>query len=136
MVRTAGQYCSSFFQKIKDAFVYYFEVEKQGTFPDAFLSKWKLFKTGLKKADAEARQNGEKKADEGKVDDFTHLPTCPMHMYSHHVFSAFLWHLFLLVLPFTRAFELLNPNTTTTIPILILSTTLFYNFVYNFVYNL
>ena len=65
MERTDGQYSSSYFQKIKDGFVYYFEVVKKGTFPDAFLSKWKLFKTGLKKADAEARQNGEKKADEG-----------------------------------------------------------------------
>ena len=47
--------------------MYIFDKNSDGSFPADFAKDWEKFKTGISKQDAEQRQNGEKKPDEGKV---------------------------------------------------------------------
>jgi hypothetical protein len=65
--------------------VFIFEKTPGGAFPAVFAKDWDKFKTGIAKQDAEQRQNGEKKPDEGKVLFIVILCNPTYQVISYHI---------------------------------------------------
>ena len=65
--------------------MYIFDKNSGGGFPADFAKDWEKFKTGISKQDAEQRQNGEKKPDEGKVLFIVLLCNLTHQVISYHI---------------------------------------------------